>query len=181
MGTPIHALTYNSSGISNVIISEVTLKNNFNGKELQTFAIWDTGATDSVITESAASTLGLIPVRKAVSNGVHGSKVVDVYPINLTLNDKQIIIDTLVTECSQLSPDDSIHFLIGMNVINLGDFAITNYGGKTVMSFRIPSLQRIDFVRGLNSSTPIVKDKIPGRNDTCPCGSGKKYKNCCGK
>ena len=23
-------------------------------------------------------------------------------------------------------------------------------------------------------------DKI-GRNDPCPCGSGKKYKNCCGK
>ncbi|MCI9275255.1 MAG: hypothetical protein HFJ24_04585 [Clostridia bacterium] len=20
-----------------------------------------------------------------------------------------------------------------------------------------------------------------GRNDSCPCGSGKKYKNCCGK
>ena len=23
--------------------------------------------------------------------------------------------------------------------------------------------------------------KKPGRNDPCPCGSGKKYKNCCGK
>ncbi len=23
-------------------------------------------------------------------------------------------------------------------------------------------------------------DKIAGRNDPCPCGSGKKYKNCCG-
>ena len=23
--------------------------------------------------------------------------------------------------------------------------------------------------------------KEPGRNDPCPCGSGKKYKNCCGK
>ena len=23
--------------------------------------------------------------------------------------------------------------------------------------------------------------KTPGRNDPCPCGSGKKYKNCCGK
>ena len=28
---------------------------------------------------------------------------------------------------------------------------------------------------------PIRKDKLPGRNDPCPCGSGKKYKNCCGK
>ena len=29
--------------------------------------------------------------------------------------------------------------------------------------------------------TPYVKDKEPGRNDPCPCGSGKKFKNCHGK
>ena len=28
---------------------------------------------------------------------------------------------------------------------------------------------------------PIVKEKVPGRNDPCPCGSGKKFKNCHGK
>ncbi len=28
---------------------------------------------------------------------------------------------------------------------------------------------------------PIVKGKKPARNDPCPCGSGKKYKQCCGK
>lgn len=26
---------------------------------------------------------------------------------------------------------------------------------------------------------PIVKDNKIGRNDPCPCASGKKYKNCC--
>ena len=30
------------------------------------------------------------------------------------------------------------------------------------------------------SSTPIVEKKVP-RNEPCPCGSGKKYKQCCGK
>lgn len=29
--------------------------------------------------------------------------------------------------------------------------------------------------------TPIKKDEKVGRNDPCPCGSGKKYKNCCGR
>ena len=29
--------------------------------------------------------------------------------------------------------------------------------------------------------TPLVKDKLPGRNDPCPCGSGKKFRNCHGK
>lgn len=31
------------------------------------------------------------------------------------------------------------------------------------------------------SSTTIVKDKKIYPNDPCPCGSGKKYKKCCGK
>ena len=30
-------------------------------------------------------------------------------------------------------------------------------------------------------STTIRKGKKIGRNDPCPCGSGKKYKKCCGK
>lgn len=30
-------------------------------------------------------------------------------------------------------------------------------------------------------SGTIVKDKKIGRNDPCPCGSGRKYKQCCGK
>jgi uncharacterized protein YecA (UPF0149 family) len=28
---------------------------------------------------------------------------------------------------------------------------------------------------------PIKGGDAPGRNDPCPCGSGKKYKKCCGK
>ncbi|MBR4730950.1 MAG: preprotein translocase subunit SecA [Prevotella sp.] len=35
--------------------------------------------------------------------------------------------------------------------------------------------------RGQQPRTPIIKDKLPGRNDPCPCGSGKKFKNCHGK
>ncbi|WP_028829691.1 preprotein translocase subunit SecA [Proteocatella sphenisci] len=31
------------------------------------------------------------------------------------------------------------------------------------------------------SSTPKKTDKVVGRNEECPCGSGKKYKKCCGK
>ena len=29
--------------------------------------------------------------------------------------------------------------------------------------------------------TTVVKEKEPGRNEPCPCGSGKKYKKCCGR
>ena len=33
----------------------------------------------------------------------------------------------------------------------------------------------------MSASTFVRKDKKIGRNDPCPCGSGKKYKQCCGK
>ena len=32
-----------------------------------------------------------------------------------------------------------------------------------------------------DEQTTYVKGKEIGRNDPCPCGSGKKYKKCCGK
>ena len=35
--------------------------------------------------------------------------------------------------------------------------------------------------RGRQPQAPIVKEKLPGRNDPCPCGSGKKFKNCHGR
>ncbi len=30
-------------------------------------------------------------------------------------------------------------------------------------------------------NTPFKRESFVGRNDPCPCGSGKKYKKCCGK
>ncbi len=34
---------------------------------------------------------------------------------------------------------------------------------------------------GSVKATPVKAMKKPGRNDPCPCGSGKKYKKCCGR
>ena len=33
----------------------------------------------------------------------------------------------------------------------------------------------------LNPVKPVTVEKKENRNDPCPCGSGKKYKKCCGK
>ena len=35
--------------------------------------------------------------------------------------------------------------------------------------------------RGVTSKEPVVRAKTVGRNDPCPCGSGLKFKNCCGR
>jgi uncharacterized protein YecA (UPF0149 family) len=69
--------------------------------------------------------------------------------------------------------------LIGMDIICSGDFAVTNKGGKTVFSYRYPSISPIDFKK-IPETPPATSNKV-GRNSPCPCGSGKKYKQCCGK
>lgn len=37
-----------------------------------------------------------------------------------------------------------------------------------------------EIVKEYKRSRTVRKEKEPGRNDPCPCGSGKKYKKCCG-
>lgn len=37
-----------------------------------------------------------------------------------------------------------------------------------------------DLEQAMNTPEPVTVEQEPGRNDPCPCGSGKKYKYCCG-
>ncbi len=41
--------------------------------------------------------------------------------------------------------------------------------------------KRKELYRAAKKQNTIVKGKKIGRNDPCPCGSGKKYKFCCGR
>ncbi|MEF9946501.1 MAG: SEC-C metal-binding domain-containing protein [Lachnospiraceae bacterium] len=41
--------------------------------------------------------------------------------------------------------------------------------------------KRKELYKEQKNSGTIRKEKKVGRNDPCPCGSGKKYKHCCGK
>lgn len=51
---------------------------------------------------------------------------------------------------------------------------------------KAPERERVVKETGTNQDDslkkePVKKEKKVGRNDLCPCGSGKKYKNCCGR
>ncbi len=41
--------------------------------------------------------------------------------------------------------------------------------------------KRIEIMKAFKRSKTVHVEKKPGRNDPCPCGSGKKYKKCCGR
>ena len=77
-----------------------------------------------------------------------------------------------------------IDVLIGMDILGLGDFTVTHYGGNTTFSFCCPSRKEIDLVSEVNG---MIQPHLPatmarvGRNEPCPCGSNKKYKKCHGR
>ena len=45
----------------------------------------------------------------------------------------------------------------------------------------LPEEKIKEIVKSFKRSKTVVKGEKIGRNDPCPCGSGKKYKKCCGK
>jgi preprotein translocase subunit SecA len=54
---------------------------------------------------------------------------------------------------------------------------------KNIQRKKEKELAELNFVGGDGSaagSKPVISHKKAGRNDPCPCGSGKKYKKCCG-
>ena len=60
-------------------------------------------------------------------------------------------------------------------------------GAKAEWLYKLPQWDSIlteekrkELYKAQKSSTTIVKGPKVGRNDPCPCGSGKKYKKCCG-
>ena len=182
MNQEVYAFTArHTTGLANVIITPVQLTNKFEGIQETTHAIWDTGATNSVITKSLAQRLNLKPISKAMTRGVHGVREVNVYFVHIRINNGNISLDRTVTECDELSVDGSQGFLIGMDIINLGDFSITNRNNQTTLTFQVPSTHDHDYVKEYQDKlhTPAIKNNVPGRNDPCHCGSGKKYKHCC--
>jgi len=169
----------------NVLINEVSLTaahspptSSKNIVYKKFFAIWDTGATNTVISEEVVKdcrlkSVGMTKVRQADGT----TEDVNDYLVNIRLPNAVEVYNIRVTE-GRLR--DQANVLIGMDMINKGDFAVTNYNGKTAFSFRIPSTERIDFTEQLpESKSPVKVPPKVGRNDPCPCNSGKKYKNCC--
>lgn len=142
-------------------------------------SLWDTGATCSVITKNVVDALELKPVSVSKAHTPQGTYEAYVYYIDLYLPNSVRFPKLLVMEGQPADCD----ILIGMDVIGSGDFAVSNYNLQTTFTYRYPSCAKIDFVEH-SYVGPVVKRNTPNepaRNSKCPCGSGKKYKNCCGK
>jgi hypothetical protein len=177
------AFTSSYDGKSNVLANQVGITEAFNparppAHALKEFvAVWDTGATNSVITEKVVAQCQLKPTGIAEVHTPQGSHRTETYLVGIILPNHVVFPSIKVSKGILTSPHD---VLIGMDIIGSGDFAVTNKDGKTVFTFRMPSIERIDFVKHPQYRTPASSAKV-GRNAPCPCGSGKKYKNCHGR
>jgi uncharacterized protein YchJ len=144
-------------------------------------ALWDTGATNSVITKRTATILGLKPIDSARVFHAGGESKQPVYLVSVYLPNNVAVPNIRVTECPDITGNFGL--IIGMNIISRGDFAFTNVGKNSVFSFRMPSEETVDYVshrRGI-AEKPYLAPRKQNRNDPCYCGSGKKYKDCHGK
>lgn len=150
---PQFAFTTKFNGLSNVIHNEVLIVSPRNIPEVQfsntkARAIWDTGATNSCINLRLATELSLVPVSKRETNTANGTTIADVFIVDIILPNNVSVVSAQLTG---LDLANGIDCLIGMDIINQGDFAITNKNGETIFSFRIPSVTQFDFVESLNS------------------------------
>lgn len=158
-----------NGGIAKVLVSDVSIHIPSNNQGTIVRAIWDTGATGSVITKATAQKLGLTATGMAKVHTANGPAIQNTYTIDIGLVSGVLIQGIIATEVDALS--GGCDALIGMDVITLGDFSITNHNGNTCMSFRVPSGHEIDYVKNPNyGMTPIrsIQQGKPGSNFTTP-------------
>ena len=114
------------------------------GSDIPNFqAIWDTGATGTLISSRVVDDLNLVPIRPVTIETANGETDSEVYLIELWLGNGFILTGVPVVR-GELK---DIDVLIGMDVISLGDFAVTNKDDETWMSFSMPSKRHLDFQR----------------------------------
>lgn len=114
------------------------------GHELRdTRALWDTGATHSVMDAMFASLLGIPPAGKVRTQGIHGAYLTNTFIVDILLPSNIAFGEVKVIE-GEIG--ESAGLLIGMDLITQGDLALTHANGRSMFSFRYPPAERhIDF------------------------------------
>jgi hypothetical protein len=156
--TPFRAFTIKFSGRTNRIVTPLGITPAFDptkyqDKEppfsvLQKTALWDTGATNSVLTSGTVKELDLTPIGATNVNHAGGTSLSKTYLVNFMLPNGVGVSGVIVSECEDIAGEFGA--IIGMDIITRGDLALTNVNNETCMSFRIPSMQTIDYVMEFN-------------------------------
>ena len=136
-----HAFSIDLSSRKREIDTDCEIKNSYTAAypTSEGKALWDTGATCSVIGLQVVQPLGLTPVADEIVIGVHGSQKAWVYVVDILLP------NNIVYQNWEVVGADigRYNLLVGMDIIGVGDFSICN--GRFV-SYCYPSLENpVDF------------------------------------
>jgi hypothetical protein len=151
------AFTLTGDGLLSSIISPITTRQSFGlcqafklvCQEINVRALWDTGASGSSICKALAKHLDLKPIDMCTVRGVSGIAQSNVFLLDFLLPSNVSIRDVRVSE---FIDNGIFDIIIGMDIITLGDFAISNKDRKTTVSFRIPpSDNPINFIEQIEN------------------------------
>jgi predicted aspartyl protease len=152
-----HAFTQKSTGRMNRLISQANIAID-NAPSNPLTALWDTGATNTCISTQIAENLSLVPTGKRKIMTPSGDAIVNTYMITVMLPNGVAIRDVLVSDSTIGA--QGLDMLIGMDIIGLGDFAVSNFSGKTAFSFRIPSKEFTDYVSKSNADNLLARKRL---------------------
>ena len=154
---PIKAFTIDANTRLSELSSDVWVwrVSDAHAQKIRFKAIWDTGATHTSITKHVAKKCALQQVGTAfvsTPSTVEPQRV-STYSVNIIIPNGVMFENHLVSESESLADDADI--LIGMDIIGEGDFAVSSFQGRTAFTFRMPSIERIDFA---NTEPPFDKE-----------------------
>lgn len=149
----IRAFTSSYDTISNRLVNKSVVKANDNMCNVET--LWDTGATISCVSHDVIQKLSLTPTGRRMISTPSGAKEVNTYLVNIELLNGVNIDDVEV--CETEIGTQKIDLLVGMDIINKGDFAVSNFDGRTVFTFSIPSIKTIDHVKRIKVHNIVSK------------------------
>lgn len=137
----VYGITAQYKGLSNRLVTKAKILNS----ELccEEDAQWDTGASISCVSEEVAKKLDLTNIAYKNIATPSSSDTVRSFVVDVALTDDLIIRNVQV--CESKIGMQKIGLLIGMNILSKGDFAVSNFNGRTTFTFRSPSIEEIDF------------------------------------
>jgi len=172
--TSVRAFTVHSKGLATELVTSIWISEYIPVPELkgerikevlqqhEYKGVWDTGATSTSISRKIVKELNLIPTGKthfqAVGAAGEEETIHDAYTylVNVYFPHRVILTGVTVSDAEPGGCD----VLLGMDIIRLGDLAISNWNGQTAFSFRTPSVEKTDYVQEINAFNRKEKQSV---------------------
>ena len=156
MSDRAYAFSTQYNGLASQLINEVYVSDTLKTLRIplksayKCNGLWDTGATNTVISSKIIDELKLPIVSKTPIQSVNGRSETTMHVIDLWLPNHMVI-----RKVRALRGDlpSEIGVLIGMDIIVRGDFSISNYGCKTLFSYRSPSSSPMNYVEQVEAKS----------------------------